>query len=94
MPEGLEYYDRTVYNCFLNLACPLPDAGRRQNREFSTLDYYPTILAAMGFDIEGNRLGLGVNLFSNEDTLSERMGFKNLDYEIAKYSPYYVEHFA
>ncbi|MBD5118572.1 MAG: LTA synthase family protein [Clostridiales bacterium] len=92
--EGLEYYNRTVYNCFLNLACPLPDVSRRQNREFSTLDYYPTILAAMGFDIEGDRLGLGVNLFSDQDTLSERMGFKSLDYEIAKYSPYYVEHFA
>lgn len=92
--EDTDYYDRTVYNCFLNVACPLPSAKLRQNREFSTLDYYPTILAAMGFDIEGNRLGLGVNLFSGADTLSERMGFKTLDYEIAKYSTYYVTHFA
>ena len=92
--DGLEYYDRTVYNCFLNPACPVPELSRRQNREFSTLDYYPTILAALGFDIEGDRLGLGVNLFSNEETLSESMGFQRLDEEIAKYSPYYVEHFA
>lgn len=91
--EGLDYYKRTVYNCFLNVACPLPDVSRRQNREFCTLDYYPTILAAMGFEIKGNRLGLGVNLFSDEKTLSERMGFRNLDSEIAKYSPYYIEHF-
>ncbi len=92
--EGVEYYDRTVYNCFLNPACPVPGLSRRQNREFSTLDYYPTLLAAMGFDIEGDRLGLGVNLFSDEDTLSESMGFQRLDDEIAKYSPYYVTHFA
>lgn len=92
--DGVEYYDRTVYNCFLNPACPVPELGRRQNREFSTLDYYPTILAAMGFEIEGNRLGLGVNLFSGEETLSESMGFQTLDDEIARYSPYYVNHFA
>lgn len=92
--EGVDYYDRTAYNCFLNTACPAPPLGRRQNREFSTLDYYPTILAAMGFEIEGNRLGLGVNLFSGEDTLSESMGFQALDREIARYSPYYVSHFA
>ncbi|MBD5132932.1 MAG: LTA synthase family protein [Clostridiales bacterium] len=92
--DGVEYYDRTTYNCFLNCACPVPEEGLRQNREFSTLDYYPTILAAMGFDIEGDRLGLGVNLFSGEDTLSESMGFQTLDDEIARYSPYYVNHFA
>lgn len=92
--EDVDYYDRTVYNCFLNCARPLPPQARRQNREFSTLDYYPTILAAMDFEIEGDRLGLGVSLFSEEDTLSESMGFRTLDREIARYSPYYVSHFA
>ncbi len=92
--DGVDYYERTAYNCFLNCACPVPPVNRRQNREFSTLDYYPTMLAALGFEIEGDRLGLGVNLFSGEDTLSEAMGFQALDDEIARYSPYYVNHFA
>ena len=28
------------------------------------MDLFPSILAAMGYEIEGNRLGLGTNLFS------------------------------
>ena len=39
----------------------------------------PTILSAMGYSIEGDRLGLGTNLFSGEKTLLEKYGFKELD---------------
>ena len=37
---------------------------------------YPTILASMGVQVEGDRLGLGTNLFSNKPTLIERDGLK------------------
>ena len=32
--------------------------------KFSQFDMFPTTLAALGVKIEGNKLGLGVNLFS------------------------------
>ena len=35
---------------------------------------YPTTLAAMGVGIEGDRLGLGTNLFSDQPTLIEHLG--------------------
>lgn len=90
--EGLDYYDRTVYNCFIN--CDAPDDVRLVNREFTTVDLFPTVLSAMGFQIEGDQLGFGVDLFSGRDTLSEVMGFHVLDEEFGKYSPYILERLA
>ena len=88
--ENVSYYDRTVYNCFLN--CGLP--ARTGNRELTTMDLFPTVLAAMGFQIEGDRLGLGANLFSGRPTLCEELGYDALNAEIRKYSPYFIKHFA
>lgn len=88
--DGLDYYDRTVYNCFLN--CDAPAPGRTVNREFTTVDLFPTVMSALGFEIEGDQLGFGVDLFSDSDTLSETMGFHTLDEEFAKYSPFIEEH--
>ena len=39
---------------------------------------YPTILASMGATIEGDRLGLGTNLFSSQETLIEQLGYSEL----------------
>lgn len=86
--DGLDYCDRTVYNCFLN--CDTP--ARTVNREFTAVDLFPTVLSALGFEIEGDQLGFGVDLFSDRDTLSEVMGFQALDEEFAKYSPFVEEH--
>lgn len=85
--EGLDYYDRTVYNCFLN--CDLP--ARTANREFTAVDLFPTVLTALGFTFQGDQLGFGVDLFSDSDTLSEVMGFQALDREFGKYSPFVEE---
>ncbi len=87
-----DYYDRTVYNCFINSA--KEPSGSTVNRDFTALDMFPTILSAMGFDIEGNRLGLGVDMFSGEPTLCETMGFDELEAETKKYSKYYIENFS
>lgn len=87
--EGVNYYDRTIYNCFLNSAL---SSARTKNREFTAMDMLPTVLAAMGFQVEGDRLGLGVNLFSDHPTLCESMGYEALNAECNKYSPYFVEH--
>jgi phosphoglycerol transferase len=89
--DGLSYYDRTVYNCFINSAVT---TGRMTNREFTHMDIFPTVLAAMGYEIEGDRLGLGTNLFSDQETLAEEMGFDTLNTEVSKSSDYYVATFA
>ena len=54
---------------------------------------FPTTLAALGVEIEGNRLGLGTNLFSAEQTLTEQYGFDMLDLELQKNSVFYNKQF-
>lgn len=84
-------YDRRTYNCFLNLPEGL-NLDNVKNREFDTLDYFPTILASLDVKIEGERLGLGTNLFSKKQTLLEELG-EEYEEELKKYSEYYVENF-
>lgn len=79
-------YTRTVWNTFLNAAVKPVKA---KNRTFTSFDLYPTILAAMGVKIPGERLGLGVNLFSEEQTVAEKIGVKRLDRELRKQSAYF-----
>lgn len=90
--DGVEYKERTIYNCFINSQAKAN--GSLTNREFTTLDMFPTTLAALGFKWDGERLGLGTNLFSTQKTLCEEMGFENLDTELSKKSNYYLEHFS
>ncbi len=84
----VEDYDRTVYNAIINSRT---EATNHKNREFSTFDMYPTILASLGAEIEGNKLGLGVNLYSGEKTLLEKLGFEYVDEELKKNSTFYNE---
>ncbi len=83
-------YIRRVYNCFIN--CPTqPEQAKERN--FTTLDMFPTTLAAIGCNIEGERLGLGTNLFSDKKTLYEELGYSYLCDEINKVSYYYQNNF-
>lgn len=79
-------YTRTVYNVFINSA--VPDINSK-NRQFSTMDIFPTVLASIGVNIEGEKLGLGTNLFSGEPTLVEKYGYEFINKELAKRSNYY-----
>ncbi len=83
-------YDRTVYNCILNSQV---QTANTQNRRFSAMDMLPTTLAAMGCTVEGDRLGLGTNLFSDKKTLAEQMGTKEFSDELSKASGYYTDKF-
>ncbi len=85
-----ENYVRTVYNCIIN---PAVEPVREKNREFGTFDMMPTTLAALGVQIEGDRLGLGTNLFSDKQTLAEMYGFEALDWELQKRSEFYNDRF-
>lgn len=90
--EGVEYYDRTVYNCFINADKNVQMT--EENREFTTVDIFPTVLSAMGFDIDGGRLGLGTDLFSSNRTLTEVLGFDYLNSELSKNSEFYMNNFS
>ncbi len=80
-------YTRTIYNTFINSATT---TNRTKNRQFTSFDMYPTTLAALGVKIDGERMGLGVNLYSNRKTLLEEFGDLNaLNDELAKRSSFY-----
>lgn len=83
-PEDTE---RRIYNLFINSSVT---EGNFHNRQFCTMDLFPTTLASLGVEIEGNRLGLGTNLFSDKKTLIEEVGYENFDNEISGYSKYYM----
>ncbi len=91
--HGVSQYDRTVYDVFINVDNSISEKANTKNREFCAMDMYPTILTAIGFEIEGDRLGLGTNLFSDEPTLMEKMGYESLQGEVSKSSSYYVKTF-
>lgn len=90
--DGVNYADRTIYNCFINTEKTV--ALSEKNREFTTLDMFPTVLSALGFDIEGDRLGLGTDLFSATRTLAEELSYAYLEQELSKSSLYYIRRFA
>lgn len=77
---------RYVYGCIIN---PIEMTDNNKNRIITALDSYPTIVAAIGGKIEGDKLGLGVNLFSDKKTLAEEYGLKYLDNELKKKSVFY-----
>jgi phosphoglycerol transferase len=88
--NAIENYTRTVYNLFIN---PAVTPVETQNRQFSVLDIFPSTLAAMGVKIDGNRLALGTNLFSDEKTLIEKYGFDEVYKGLEDRSTYYNNKF-
>lgn len=78
--------DRKVYNAFINAE---KEPVKEKNRKFTTMDFYPTILSSLGVEIEGNRLGLGTNLFSGQETLVEEYGYEYVFEELNKKSNFY-----
>lgn len=64
-----EEYERTVFTTYINAPVQRETEDRRH---ICTFDNFPTTLAALGVEIEGNRLGLGTNLYSAEPALLER----------------------
>lgn len=90
MIEGKPMNDRPVYNCIINSAIEAPK-GTTTNRLFTTMDMFPTTLAAMGFNIKGDRLAMGVNMFSGQKTVIEYIGYDTFAEEVVKDSDYYNE---
>lgn len=76
-------YVRKVYTTYIN---PVAMKETNKKREYTTFDNFPTTIAALGAEIEGNRLGLGTNLFSKEKTLNEKFGMDKEARELKKKS--------
>lgn len=78
-------YDRRVFTAYINAAAYAQD---QQERTYSTFDNFPTTLAALGVQIDGDRLGLGTNLFSGKQTLLEKFGKSKVNAELKKKSEF------
>ncbi len=86
--EGADGFDRKVYFTVIH-----PAQGKEETckaRIYTTLDFYPTTLSSMGVVIEGDRLGLGTDLYSDTPTLAEELGIDTLNTELMKNSEFYT----
>ena len=84
LEEGQDY-EKKVVNLIINPAVE----PQNTNRIYSTFDLYPTTLAALGAEIEGDRLALGTNLFSNEEKKKKKYGLECVNDELMKTSKFY-----
>lgn len=87
--EVIGDFDRRVYYTILN---PAKGCVPSKDRMLCTFDLYPTTVSALGIEFEGNRLGLGTNLFSEEKTLCEKYGKSEFFNLVSKHSTYYDNH--
>ena len=55
-----------------------------KNRTFTSFDFFPTVLEAMGAEVPGHVLGFGRSLFSGEKTIAEKYEFKTMNEELRK----------
>lgn len=84
-----EDFERRVFNLIINGTENDNEDIKNTMRQTSSFDNFPTILASLGVEIEGNKLGLGVNLFSNEQTIYERYGHDFVNESLLKKSDFY-----
>ena len=86
-------YQRRQFNCIINAdpSVANPDESVTRNRLWSNWDMYPTAVAAIGGKIEGERLGIGTNLYSGEPTIYEEYGVDYVNKELEKGSKLYTE---
>lgn len=84
--------NRKSFNLILNSKVSTSD-NRYYNRNFWAADMFPTVLASLGVEIPGDRLGLGVNLFSNTPTLLEDKGELALSSALSRKSEFYDKEF-
>lgn len=76
---GEDRFKRRSFNLFINAK---HGEYNRTFREYTVFDLYPTVLSAAGIKIKGDKLGIGINLFSNQSTYLEKMGHDDFVYEL------------
>jgi len=82
-------YGRRTYTVIINGLAEPVDASR--TRIYSTLDMFPTTLAAIGVEMSSDRLGLGVNLYSDTPTIIEEYGLDYCRDRLTEKSDFMVE---
>ena len=82
--------NRSIFEVIVN---PAVEPKKREDRLYFALEVFPTPPAALGAKIQGEYLGLGVNLFSDQPTLCEKMGTEELADQIKQTSRYYNKNF-
>ena len=89
--DGIDDYNRSCFNLILNAAPGLENTAKEKlfEREYAPFDVFPTVLASIGVTIEGDRLGIGTNLFSDRPTVFEEFGTYYVDTELVKGSMFY-----
>jgi phosphoglycerol transferase len=55
------------------------DEGVKINRTIAPFDVFPTVLDIMGYELKDGRANLGISAFSNQQTLAEIYGQKQLN---------------
>lgn len=86
--RGSDQYERTTYNVFINPA--VSPVRNNKERLFTAYDMYPSTLAAMGVVLPNDQLALGVNLFSEKQTLLEQYGnLLDFNKDLQKRSDFY-----
>ena len=78
-----EDYQHKTYVAIINGVDPDQNSRKNTFREYSTMDLFPTSLAAMNVQIEGDRLGLGTNLYSDRETLIEEYGLEECESKLS-----------
>ena len=84
-------YQRRQFNLILNpdpSVASVSDSATK-NRLWANWDMFPTIVASIGGRIEGDRLGIGTNLFSGTKTVYEEYGVDKVNKELEKKSVLY-----
>lgn len=79
-------YPRRIFNAFINAPSK---PVQEKNRIYTTMDYFPTILDAIGVKIDKPGLGLGRSLWRDVKTLPEKLGISQFHNEISKKSKVY-----
>mgnify|MGYP002348411956 CR=1 FL=1 len=85
-------YQRSTFNLILNSKADKTEMVTN-DRVFTAVDYFPTIVASLGVQIEGDRLGLGMNLYSGKQTLAERVGIEILNQNLPVNDNWYTQQF-
>lgn len=72
---------RSWYNAFINVDSLKNETN--PNRQFTSFDIAPTIIEALGYELDKHRMGLGVSLFSDSSkTIVEKIGLDSLNKEL------------
>ncbi len=82
-------YDRNLRNRYNAIINSVVKTTNTKNRKVTAFDMYPTMLASIGVKFADDRLGLGVNLFSDKKTLAEEYGLDEMNKELEKNSEFY-----